>query len=623
MASLSMQEAQHAPGASRFSQLLDHAGEVQFRFQLRPQQKLHWVSAGVEALLGYTPAELIGREDLLAVLIHPDDRPLLRLREPPFPEAVEVRLRTSAGHTVRCQVRESISVSADGREVWIDGIVRNTGDDRDQDEQSRSDPRFQRLFEISAAIVSITDRNGAASYWSPGAVRALGISPTEPSLLDRVHPADATRLRHQLGELSASPEAVLHTTYRFRHGDGSWRTLESAISNQMADPSIRGLVASTHDITEQQRAQQAAQRSEEYHRELLSHLPGAVAVHRVDRIVYANRALTDLTGFTPRELLQRTLADLVPPEDREGTLQHLQAARSDRPIRSWEARIICRDGRLALVDVTAIPFRADDGDSVITFIRDVSEFKRVQEQIMLADRMISVGTLAGGVAHEINNPLAYVIGNLAYVQEQIAQTQTPGAEPVDWAEVHAAVRDSREGLDRVRRIVRDLRTFASAGESRGLLEVKAVVERCLNLAATEIRNRARLETHFADVPQVEGNEAQLSQVFLNLIINAVQAIPAGRPDEHVLRVVVHQGVRGVDVSIADTGAGIATDVLPRVFDPFFTTKPVGAATGLGLSICHSIVKSMGGTIRISTEVGHGTTVTVELPVRRTAAGQNS
>jgi signal transduction histidine kinase len=117
---------------------------------------------------------------------------------------------------------------------------------------------------------------------------------------------------------------------------------------------------------------------------------------------------------------------------------------------------------------------------------------------------------------------------------------------------------------------------------------------------------------------VEGNEAQLSQVFLNLIINAVQAIPAGHPDEHVLRVVVHQGVRGVDVSIADTGTGIANDVLPRVFDPFFTTKPVGAATGLGLSICHSIVKSMGGSIRISTEVGHGTTVTVELPVRAAA-----
>jgi signal transduction histidine kinase len=242
-----------------------------------------------------------------------------------------------------------------------------------------------------------------------------------------------------------------------------------------------------------------------------------------------------------------------------------------------------------------------------------AERKRMEEQLLISDRMASVGTLAAGVAHEINNPLAALIANLEFSLEELAKVEQANARV---SEVKAPLEDAREAADRVRLIVRDLKVFSRSGdeERRGPVDVQRVLESSLRMAWNEIRHRARLEKSYGEVPPAWGNESRLGQVFLNLFVNAAQALPAGRTDENEIRVSTRLEGNKVVVEIADTGSGIPADVLPHIFDPFFTTKPAGVGTGLGLAICHRIVTGLGGSITVDSKVGHGTVFRVTLPI---------
>jgi CheY-like chemotaxis protein/two-component sensor histidine kinase len=184
------------------------------------------------------------------------------------------------------------------------------------------------------------------------------------------------------------------------------------------------------------------------------------------------------------------------------------------------------------------------------------------------------------------------------------------------SEVEGPLKDAREAADRVRMIVRDLKIFSRSGdeEQRGAVDVKRVLESSVRMAWNEIRHRARLVKDYGDIPAALGNESRLGQVFLNLIVNAAQAIPEGRTEDNEIRLTtVRRGDRIV-IEIRDSGAGIAPDVLPRIFDPFFTTKPAGVGTGLGLAICHRIVSDLGGAIAVESHEGQGTVFRVTLPV---------
>lgn len=244
---------------------------------------------------------------------------------------------------------------------------------------------------------------------------------------------------------------------------------------------------------------------------------------------------------------------------------------------------------------------------VLVIERDVTLKKQTEAQLIIADRMASVGNLAAGVAHEINNPLASVLANLDLAQREIADLHGISEDLSD------ELRDAREGAERVRRIVRDLKIFSRIDEDkRGPVEVARVLDSALRMAWNEIRHRARLVKDYQPVPLVEANEARLGQVFLNLIMNAAHAIKEGAADKNEIRVSLRLHDGKVLVCVEDTGSGIAPNHEARLFTPFFTTKPPGVGTGLGLSICHRIVTSLGGTISLSTELGRGTVVRVAL-----------
>ncbi|MBL8950561.1 MAG: response regulator [Myxococcaceae bacterium] len=244
----------------------------------------------------------------------------------------------------------------------------------------------------------------------------------------------------------------------------------------------------------------------------------------------------------------------------------------------------------------------------------------IQQQMMLADRLTSVGTLAAGVAHEINNPLAAVLVNLQLAQEDTEALAEKGVEKDTVEHLRDELRDAAAACDRVKHIIRDLKVFArnSERDAAGPINVHQVLELSMRMAQNEIRHRARLVKNLDAVAAVHGNEARLGQVFLNLLVNAAQAIEDGNAEGNEIRVTARSGREGfVEVEVSDTGCGITPENLPHIFDPFFSTKPTGEGMGLGLSIAHQIVTSMGGTIAVRTEVGKGSAFMVSLPAAAT------
>jgi signal transduction histidine kinase/ligand-binding sensor domain-containing protein len=244
----------------------------------------------------------------------------------------------------------------------------------------------------------------------------------------------------------------------------------------------------------------------------------------------------------------------------------------------------------------------------------LQELQATRERLVHAEKMAAVGTLAAGVGHELNNPLAFVRSNVHYVASEVRELAARGEERERWAEVEQALSEALQGTERMRRIIQDLKTFSRVRpENDQRVEVHAVLDQVLSMAAAELRPRARVVKAYDPVPAVLGDETRLGQVFLNLLINAAQAIPEGQANQHEILLSTRQDEQGrVVVAVSDTGQGIAPEVLPRIFEPFFTTRAVGVGTGLGLSICHSYVQAMGGDIRVRSEVGRGTTFEVVL-----------
>lgn len=346
-------------------------------------------------------------------------------------------------------------------------------------------------------------------------------------------------------------------------------------------------------------------------------------------IIYWNKGAERLYGWTAAEMLGRKSAATISQGVK--TLEEAEAQLLEQG--EWQGEMIKRtkDGRDLTVDVRWTLVLDTDGNpkSILAIDADVTLKKTLESQLMVSDRMASVGTLAAGVAHEINNPLAAVMANLEYVAESIERATGHSTDPNVgrsgamaaglMEEIKGPLEDAREAAQRVRLIVRDLKIFSRSPneDASGPVDVKAVIESSLGMAWNEIRHRARLVKDYGHVPAVEANEGRLGQVFLNLLVNAAQALPEGRAEQNLIRVRTQLKGDRVITEVSDTGPGVPPQIIGRIFDAFFTTKAIGVGTGLGLAICHRIVTDMGGELTVESEVGKGTIFRVALPLART------
>jgi DNA-binding response OmpR family regulator/nitrogen-specific signal transduction histidine kinase len=308
---------------------------------------------------------------------------------------------------------------------------------------------------------------------------------------------------------------------------------------------------------------------------------------------------TDQT--TPMAAADRPLLRALRGEAADGVDAYLRNART--PAGAW-------------LRISARPLLDDAGAvrGAVSVSRDVTAERLAHEQLLISDRMASIGMMAAGVGHEINNPLSAVVANLEMATTDLAALGAAiGVDQL--GELPDEIRGASEAARRVHQIAMDLKVFSGGqADENTPIDVESVLDSAVRMGWNLVQHRARVVRHYGAVPKASGAEARLGQVFLNLIVNAAQAIPDGDAEGNEIRLVTRLDDQDrIVIDIADTGSGIAPHVMSRLFTPFVTTKPVGIGTGLGLSICQRLVNAMGGSIWAESAPGRGTVFHVALP----------
>jgi PAS domain S-box-containing protein len=400
-------------------------------------------------------------------------------------------------------------------------------------------------------------------------------------------------------------------------------------------------------------AQQRIRDLEHQHENIVQNMNSAVLVVDTEGcVITSNPPAVRILGREQEALRGQRVGDWFLGEAGRGIVA--QTLQEGARFRGAESVIARPDGSVVPIGISCAPLYGAGGEmlgAVATF-QDLSGIQQLQRQVLQTEKMASIGQLAAGVAHEINNPMGFIHANLFQMSEYLsdlrrvwAEVDTlrkaavgtgPGpardaerqlaevAEEVDaefvLSDFAKAIRESQEGSERIRHIVQDLRDFSHRDTGERVL---ADLNQCLDSTASIVwpmmRHLVVLEKEYAQLPAVHCNPMQLKQIFMNLLVNAYQAIEEKLGDSGqtgTIRLRTDTTGNEVLVEVSDTGAGISPDHVDRIFDPFFTTKKVGAGTGLGLSTSYNIVQRHGGTIRVESAPGKGTTFRVLLPVGR-------
>ncbi|MFO0678877.1 MAG: ATP-binding protein [Polyangiaceae bacterium] len=389
--------------------------------------------------------------------------------------------------------------------------------------------------------------------------------------------------------------------------DGTEVPIEISACRTTGDSAFHS-IAFFRDITDRTEARRVVVESEARLRRFIESAPDGIAISRNGFFLYANPKALSLLGVADTDELRRTpIQELLSPEDVRTMNERIEGMVNEgRTFTPQEYRAVRGGG--TSVEITSIPVEFEGGPAILGFARDVTERKALQSRLARIDRLASLGTLTAGVAHEVNNPLSVTSLSL----EAMTRALDSG---LDAEALHGLLAQAKSGVDRIARIVRDLRGFSRRDDELRAVDVRHVVTSAAAMVANEIRHRAAFSVECRDLPRVETSEGRLAQVVMNLLLNAAQAFERAAPEENriVLRAGVENGGDVVLLEVQDNGPGIDDAHLPHLFDPFFTTKPVGEGTGLGLAICHGIVDAMGGTITVESRKGHGATFRVRLP----------
>lgn len=519
--------------------------------------------------------------------------------------------------------------------------------------------RSKQMLEATGALAKVggweLDLLTGKLTWTREAFRIAGLEPPEPSLEDAIKmyaPESQPLIVAAVERVTATGESA-ELELRMFNAQGAARWMHTKVQGEQRDGQTVRVYGIFQDITERRQRQAALIASEARARAIIDTSPVPMALNDdQQRITFLNPAFTHAFGYVRDDIPSIDdwwLKAYPDAEYRKAVMQGWQdelirAKKSGDAFRPIEVRIHGKDGtpRNALVSIAA--FAASPDDSHLVTLVDITQRKQMEQQVLQSEKLASIGLLAAGVAHEINNPIGFVSSNLRTLKRSVGDllavidaydvVQASSGIPAEaWRVVEAVkvevelnylrsdlpqlLADTDEGLQRVTQIVQGLKDFAhtAAVETWQADDVIRGLESTLNVIWNELKYKCEVRKEYGVLPRVECVLAQINQVFMNLLVNAAQSIPekgvitlrAGCQDDEVW------------VEVADTGSGISPADQASIFDPFFTTKGVGKGTGLGLSVSHGIVERHHGRIEVRSELGKGSTFRVYLPIKQPAA----
>ena len=491
-----------------------------------------------------------------------------------------------------------------------------------------SERRFRSLVQNSSDLVTIVAPDGAILYASDSAHRIVGYAPSDlvgTSLLDYLDRDDVERVQGLLQNSNGKPSVAGPIEFCLHRADGTPVWLEAVGTNLLTDATIRGIVLNARDVSERKRADRELRESEERYRDLFDNASDLVCMAAPDgALLYVNKAWQEGTGYGTDEIDQMQLVDIVHPDSLGHYHAVMERVLAGERLDHVELVFVLKSGGSITVEGNLSCTFKDGQPSVVRGIyRDVTERKRVEEQLRRAERMQAAGKLAGGVAHEVNNMMTGVIGFSEFVLRSL--------EPDDprRADVEEVIRAGTRAADVTRQLLAFTRQQFLRPE---IVQINAVIEAMEKMLRRSLGEDKHLELHLSPVAgQIRADRGQLEQVLINLVLNARDAmtghgrvsIETGTSEWDAAYAERHGGVdiplgRYVMLAISDTGCGMGAEVQARIFEPFFTTKSIGQGTGLGLSTVYGIVKQSGGFIWVYSEPGEGSVFKVYLPEVRAA-----
>jgi len=505
-------------------------------------------------------------------------------------------------------------------------LVRRKRQLRREAEQRRllhaeRDLQAHALANLCDAVV-ITDAGFRLRAWNQAAERMYGHAAAEV-LGRRLEEVFVSELAGggDTAELMARVrrEGRVQIDARRRRKDGSWIEVRLLVSRVLGERGEDEAFVGVHrDITEERKHEEAMRAAQAQIDLLTSRAPAGIFQYDVtEKLVFLNEMLCVMTGLPPERLLGDGWLPAVHPADQRRVVAAWRGAMAQNAVFRAEFRIGL-GGEPTWVHATAMQVHDDEGRStgVVGVMTDVGETRRLKEQLGKAERIASLGTLATGMAHEVNNPLACVTSSLAYAAEEVAGKK-------ELREVSEALADAQHAAHRVASIIRELHAFSETREEVGRVDLAEAAQGALQLLPEALRRSAVAQVVAPGAPAAQVSRQQLQRVLTKLLENAFQAIPEDRAGRGQVRVSARSAAEGrVELDVEDDGRGIPAEQMARIFDPFFTTRQVGQGTGLGLAVCHALVGAMGGEIEVESEVGRGTRFRLLLPAAE-AAGRAS
>lgn len=498
----------------------------------------------------------------------------------------------------------------DGLSIYAQDIT-----ERKQSDEllASTERRYRAIIENNLDAIALVDREGIIEYLSPSAESVLGY--TEQELLGTtvfacVHPDDVLHLTERFGQVVRNNREVVQTEGRFRHTNGSWRWIELIGKSLLDDPSLRSIVVTYRDITGRKRTEEKIREQAR----LLDIAQDAIIVRDLLGVItFWNKGAERIYGWKAEEVLEKNAAELFGETLPQETLNEVLKKGA------WFGELIqqTNSNQQVVVESRWTLVKNDDGTpkSILIINTDITEKKQLSQQFVRAQRLENIGTLAGGIAHDLKNVLTPILMAIPILKEKL--TDRALFDILETMKISA-----NRGVG----IVNQVLSFAASVEGeRVLIQMKHLIVEIVRFLRETLPPSIRIQTKITrDVWLVAGDTTQLYQVLMNLAINARDAMPHGgelllevrNATIDVLKTGQNAGAQPgnyVVVTVSDTGMGMKAELMEKIFEPFFTTKAPGKGTGLGLFTVQSIVKNHGGFLTMQSEVGKGTAAMVYLP----------